>query len=92
MFVLREYPEDLRSVVELDSNSYDPAGLIRNVDRFAAIGQDFGVKPMQGGCSDGNEFADMGVRCIDQLGPKAHGVLNIWRRTISSPVSGAWPL
>lgn len=38
---------------------------------FESVGQTFSLHPLRGGCSDGNEIADVGVLCIDTLGPHA---------------------
>lgn len=43
MFNLNEYLEDLKSVVNIDSNSYDPVGLNKCVDRFEELAKKQGL-------------------------------------------------
>ena len=43
MFDLTAYLNDLESVVNIDSNSYDPVGLNRCVDRFEELARDMGL-------------------------------------------------
>ena len=44
MFDLRAYLDDLKTVVNIDSNSYYPEGLVKVGDVFASIAEKFGLQ------------------------------------------------